>query len=125
MNAYEVQSAIEDVIAVWRWPALLKSERKGWTILLANAAQNEFDRALEFFIVSGNGRRPLVSEFSARLRAIIALDAKAAAAEANARNTADLFDPIDPAEHAAGIALCRHALSEARARHPSSQESVP
>jgi hypothetical protein len=130
MNAYEVQTAIEDVMGVWRWPAMLKSERKGWTILLANATQNDFDSALEFFIVSGDRRRPMASEFSARIRSVRNQAAKAAADEATARNTADLFDPIDDAALAAGIAECRqllsegkarHAQSEARRRHPSSQ----
>jgi hypothetical protein len=110
MNAYEVQTAIEDVMGVWRWPAMLKSERKGWTILLGHSTQSEFDGALEFFIVAGDRRRPMASEFSARIRSVRNQSAKAAASEANARHQAALFESVDPEEFAAGMALARAAL---------------
>jgi hypothetical protein len=110
MNAYEVQTALEDVMGVWRWPAMLRSEKKAWTILLAHATQSEFDSALECFIVAGDRRRPMASEFSARIRSVRGQAAKDAAGEANARHQAALFEPVDPEEFAAGLVLARAGL---------------
>jgi hypothetical protein len=122
MTPAEVAGAI-CTLDSWSNRPMTDEQRAGWRVILRSFTSREFAECVAKWSATRWGKqRPNIGDL-AQFRAKEEPKTRDHAAEvaATRARTAWLDEPIDRDELAAGVALCRHALSETRARHPSSQ----
>jgi hypothetical protein len=122
MTEPQVNTALA-VLAKWSGQPFDDETRAAWRLMLRSFSATEFaDCAAQWSKTAWGNKRPTIGDLS-KFRETKSKPRDVEREREQLRDqTAWLDEPIDRDEHAAGVALCRHALSEARARHPSGQE---